>query len=212
MVANTVAEFGFIAVWIWEYLVKKNRACFNYTVSLVEAIFVGSFAMTFFCAIVGLAAIFISSWRKSLKLRKQGAKLLGGIYDKVEKSKVTEEELRQFTAASQNKEILDKHEILPRELKHLRKFYCVKLKRDQEPDCEKECCICLGPYAKHDELMVTPRCKHVFHFGCTEVWLKKYRTCPICKENVRIGLLLTLGLKDKNKLFSERDAELGSLL
>lgn len=124
-----VLEFGFIAVWIWEYQVKKNRTCFNYFVSCVEIFFVGSFALTFFFTVIALAVIFFSAWKKSLKLRKQGIRLLTGIYDKVEKSKISEEELRQFTAANQHKEILDKHEILPRELKHLRKFYSVKLRK-----------------------------------------------------------------------------------
>lgn len=130
MVLNAVAEFGFIFVWIWEYQVKKNRSCFSYFVSCVEMFFVSSFGLTFFFASVGLAVIFFSEWSKKRKLRKEGINLLTEIYSKIEKGNMTEEELKLILGTSKNKEIFDKHEILARELKHLKKFYSVKLNGD----------------------------------------------------------------------------------
>ncbi|KAI3794345.1 hypothetical protein L1987_36975 [Smallanthus sonchifolius] len=45
-----------------------------------------------------------------------------------------------------------------------------------------ECAICLGEYAKGDEIRVLPQCGHRFHVGCVDTWLSSHSSCPSCRQ------------------------------
>lgn len=47
--------------------------------------------------------------------------------------------------------------------------------------CE-ECCICLEDYKEGDFCRVFPRCNHLFHLKCIDIWLMEHLTCPICRN------------------------------
>ncbi|XP_020271552.1 RING-H2 finger protein ATL5-like [Asparagus officinalis] len=47
-----------------------------------------------------------------------------------------------------------------------------------------ECVVCLGVMEEGEEGRVLPRCKHVFHVECVDVWLRSRSTCPICRALV----------------------------
>jgi hypothetical protein len=46
-----------------------------------------------------------------------------------------------------------------------------------------ECCICLGEFGAEDEIKV-PHCGHAFHKDCLGRWLRKERTCALCRQDV----------------------------
>jgi hypothetical protein len=43
------------------------------------------------------------------------------------------------------------------------------------------CAVCLADYADGDELRRLPGCRHVFHRGCVDQWLRRRPTCPVCR-------------------------------
>lgn len=38
-----------------------------------------------------------------------------------------------------------------------------------------------------EEVIQLP-CKHVYHKACCELWLKRSRMCPMCKDDVAVAL------------------------
>ncbi|KAL0221023.1 hypothetical protein RCL1_000877 [Eukaryota sp. TZLM3-RCL] len=61
-----------------------------------------------------------------------------------------------------------------------------KLPSFQNGSREDRCAICLGAYQLHDDLVQLPcECFPVFHRECIFEWLKRNKTCPLCKTNLR---------------------------
>lgn len=48
----------------------------------------------------------------------------------------------------------------------------------------KDCPICLGDYQTGERLCALAPCRHVFHAGCIDEWLKSHQECPNCKVNL----------------------------
>jgi len=48
---------------------------------------------------------------------------------------------------------------------------------------ENTCVICMDAFKKRQALRELP-CKHRFHKGCIDKWLKRVAECPICKEKI----------------------------
>ena len=45
-----------------------------------------------------------------------------------------------------------------------------------------QCAICFEDYKLNDEIRIMPDCNHIFHVGCIDHWLKKFKgVCPIDK-------------------------------
>jgi hypothetical protein len=47
-----------------------------------------------------------------------------------------------------------------------------------------ECAICLCTMADGEVARQLPRCMHVFHRTCVDMWLVAHTTCPICRAEV----------------------------
>ncbi|OWM79988.1 E3 ubiquitin-protein ligase ATL6-like [Punica granatum] len=47
-----------------------------------------------------------------------------------------------------------------------------------------ECAVCLNEFEDDDVLRLLPRCNHVFHSNCIDVWLSSHNTCPVCRDNL----------------------------
>ena len=50
---------------------------------------------------------------------------------------------------------------------------------------EEKCIICQYEFEKGEKIVVLP-CKHCFHTDCIQEWLKNQKTCPFCKEEIKI--------------------------
>lgn len=69
------------------------------------------------------------------------------------------------------------------ELELLPRFIYHKEKLEQE---DEQCCICLMEYKEEEELKTLP-CVHSFHSGCIDGWLKREKSCPLCKAEVALN-------------------------
>uniref|UniRef100_A0A0D9WDU1 RING-type E3 ubiquitin transferase n=1 Tax=Leersia perrieri TaxID=77586 RepID=A0A0D9WDU1_9ORYZ len=49
---------------------------------------------------------------------------------------------------------------------------------------EVECAVCLAVMADGEAARRLPRCAHLFHRGCVDVWLREHSTCPVCRADV----------------------------
>ncbi|KAG7968576.1 hypothetical protein I3843_08G161100 [Carya illinoinensis] len=47
-----------------------------------------------------------------------------------------------------------------------------------------ECAVCLNEFAEDETLRLIPKCDHVFHPECIDVWLASHTTCPVCRANL----------------------------
>uniref|UniRef100_A0A0E0PYR2 RING-type E3 ubiquitin transferase n=1 Tax=Oryza rufipogon TaxID=4529 RepID=A0A0E0PYR2_ORYRU len=46
-----------------------------------------------------------------------------------------------------------------------------------------ECVVCLQELADGDVVRVLPACRHFFHGGCIDLWLRAHSTCPVCRAH-----------------------------
>lgn len=46
-----------------------------------------------------------------------------------------------------------------------------------------ECVICLSLFEDEEMGRKLPKCGHVFHVECIDMWLHSHSTCPICRDN-----------------------------
>ncbi|KAK2659825.1 hypothetical protein Ddye_006358 [Dipteronia dyeriana] len=47
-----------------------------------------------------------------------------------------------------------------------------------------ECAVCLNEFEDDETLRLVPKCSHVFHPDCIDVWLASHTTCPVCRANL----------------------------
>ncbi|CAN0913984.1 RING-H2 finger protein ATL11 [Linum grandiflorum] len=47
-----------------------------------------------------------------------------------------------------------------------------------------ECAVCLCEFEDHETLRLIPKCSHVFHSDCIDVWLVSHVTCPVCRADL----------------------------
>ncbi|KAL3839903.1 hypothetical protein ACJIZ3_024494 [Penstemon smallii] len=58
-------------------------------------------------------------------------------------------------------------------------FSCLKGSRDG-----LECAVCMAKFEDIEILRLLPKCKHMFHLDCIDLWLEKHSTCPLCRQKV----------------------------
>ncbi|KAH7433178.1 hypothetical protein KP509_07G057600 [Ceratopteris richardii] len=50
-----------------------------------------------------------------------------------------------------------------------------------------ECVVCLTDFEEGETLCQLPKCKHVFHKDCIDMWLCTHTTCPLCRRSLISG-------------------------
>lgn len=48
-----------------------------------------------------------------------------------------------------------------------------------------ECAVCLSEFGDNETLRLIPKCSHVFHRDCIDVWLVSHSTCPVLLRQPR---------------------------
>ncbi|CAA7390782.1 unnamed protein product [Spirodela intermedia] len=51
----------------------------------------------------------------------------------------------------------------------------------------RDCVVCLSGFEEGERLRQLPRCSHVFHIDCIDVWLQNSVKCPICRLDIACG-------------------------
>jgi len=51
-------------------------------------------------------------------------------------------------------------------------------------DVPNSCCICQINFEEETDIIVLPKCKHIYHKDCIKVWLtEKHHVCPTCRTD-----------------------------
>ncbi|KAK9103769.1 hypothetical protein Sjap_021023 [Stephania japonica] len=45
------------------------------------------------------------------------------------------------------------------------------------------CSICLCDYKEGEMMRMMPDCRHFFHLGCVDAWLRIHASCPVCRNS-----------------------------
>jgi E3 ubiquitin-protein ligase ATL41 len=58
-------------------------------------------------------------------------------------------------------------------------------KGSKDTNCDEsvECTVCLGQLEEGEKVRALPRCQHLFHAGCIDMWLFSHSTCPVCRAD-----------------------------
>ncbi len=55
---------------------------------------------------------------------------------------------------------------------------------NEEVEPHRECAVCLSEFEAEDSLRLLPKCKHIFHLECIDVWFQSHSTCPLCRAAI----------------------------
>ena len=50
------------------------------------------------------------------------------------------------------------------------------------PGLDTECVICISEFVFGDRVRILPKCSHVFHVRCIDMWLSSHSSCPTCRH------------------------------
>lgn len=80
----------------------------------------------------------------------------------------------------------------PKEITIITKTFSKKLEKtevdEKQQKCE-ECPICFNLYDDNCLYTTLPGCAHNFHFDCIEKWIKISYSCPVCRGQIRKGMI-----------------------
>ncbi|KAG6588064.1 RING-H2 finger protein ATL52, partial [Cucurbita argyrosperma subsp. argyrosperma] len=54
----------------------------------------------------------------------------------------------------------------------------------EEEGIGNECAVCLSAFEDGEEVKKLPRCTHMFHAPCIDMWLYSHSDCPLCRAPV----------------------------
>lgn len=47
-----------------------------------------------------------------------------------------------------------------------------------------ECAVCLSDFEEDENLRLLPKCGHIFHPDCIDMWFHSHSTCPLCRSSL----------------------------
>ncbi|XP_058179588.1 E3 ubiquitin-protein ligase ATL6-like [Rhododendron vialii] len=68
---------------------------------------------------------------------------------------------------------------------------------------ELSCAVCVSEFEDNETLRLLPKCDHVFHPDCIDLWLASHSTCPICRANLSKAIESTAECCDSRPEVSE---------
>lgn len=51
-------------------------------------------------------------------------------------------------------------------------------------DGGSDCSVCLSEFDKGEMVRLLPKCAHIFHVNCIDVWLRSNVNCPLCRTHI----------------------------
>lgn len=69
-----------------------------------------------------------------------------------------------------------------------------------------ECAVCLCEFGDDETLRLLPKCDHVFHPDCIDVWLASHVTCPVCRAVLTPESKETVKLTDSNNGYNRNNS------
>ncbi|CAA7062380.1 unnamed protein product [Microthlaspi erraticum] len=82
-------------------------------------------------------------------------------------------------------------------------------------DVPFDCPVCLSEFKPEDELRLLPKCSHAFHVDCIDRWLLTNSTCPLCRDDLLLGLTASFSpdvllVESIGESFQDSGSHLGS--
>ncbi|XAR59022.1 hypothetical protein NMG60_11014635 [Bertholletia excelsa] len=47
-----------------------------------------------------------------------------------------------------------------------------------------DCAVCLGDFEEGEWIKRLPKCSHLFHASCIDIWFQNHSRCPICRSSI----------------------------
>ena len=179
-----------------EELSVKSGSC-GLTFSLRFSTFYFDF---FFLVFICIIALIVFSAVKDCVIRSR-RETLKKKFKKVFESIYTDpKSVERFYA--ENMDWLAPQDLLQEELDIYKDLFSVDLASSPEPKYNV-CSICLGEFEEGEKVVPFPGCHHNFHYECLEAWIRKRKTCPVCKKDFRENFASEVIRKLENSFVKE---------
>lgn len=80
-------------------------------------------------------------------------------------------------------ELLELQEKMGSVSKGLTEQQLTRIRRLEAKGVDEVCSICYYNIKEGEKIVQLP-CRHYFHDQCIEEWLRKQKTCPLCKQEI----------------------------
>ena len=60
----------------------------------------------------------------------------------------------------------------------------ISIFNSKEDGLDLECSVCLSEVVEGEKVRVLPKCNHMFHIDCIDMWFHSHSTCPLCRTTL----------------------------
>ncbi|KAL0410440.1 UNVERIFIED_CONTAM: E3 ubiquitin-protein ligase RING1 [Sesamum latifolium] len=81
-----------------------------------------------------------------------------------------------------------------------------KYKKDEAVEDEgydSQCAVCLSVFEEGEEVRQLPKCNHLFHAQCIDMWLYSHMDCPLCRSPVEPPIAQRRAVPERQEHSSE---------
>lgn len=93
-------------------------------------------------------------------------------------------EIPLYAAAASSRSQLSPNGLDPAVINSFPIFNYSEIKHLKIGKGELSCAVCVSEFEDGERLRWLPKCDHVFHPECIDLWLASHSTCPICRANL----------------------------